>query len=328
MQKSKGLGIFLIFTMIFVLASAVSAGEFPTKALRLLLPWSAASNSAMSAKLVTDGASKILGEPILVEAAGGAGGTVAGARLAKAKPDGYTIMMANSATNGTALYARKNLTYNNDNFEFLIQHAEVQLALIVKADAPYKSLEQFIAYAKKNPVKVAWQGVGTGQHVCFELLKLKTGGLKLDYVPVIRGSQLRVSVLGGHTDASIIMGGGGGTGDEWKMALDGGARILAVAAKERLKAYPNSPTFREKGIDAVYMAWLGIAAPKGMPDGVSKKLKEALYKVMEDPKTIQSIERLGYSAVFRKSEEFTRYVKEYEALVSMVIKEANIEVKK
>jgi len=248
-----------LLLILFVFASITSAADFPTKGIEVLTLGGASATGTISLKIVTDAASKLLGKPILLVPAAGAGGIIAGMRCAGAKPDGYTLLQASSATNGTALYTRKDVNYKNSDFEFLAQYCTTELGLIVRSDSRIRTLKDFIAYAKENNTKFAYQGVGTGQHICMELLKLKVGGLKIDYVPVVSGFDLRVSVLGGHTDAAIVMGGGGGPGDEFKQTLDGGGRILAVPSKSRLRPYPDIPTFVENGLDVVYQTWLGIA---------------------------------------------------------------------
>jgi tripartite-type tricarboxylate transporter receptor subunit TctC len=256
--------------------------------------------------------------------AGGAGGANAGRRAASAKPDGYTLLAAQSATNGTALHVRKDVLYQNKDFEFLAQYSATELGLIVKADSPIKTLKDFIAHAKKNNVTFAYQGVGVGQHIVMELLKLKTGGLKITYVPVVSAFDLRLSVIGGHTDAAIVMGGAGGSGDEFAQVLNSGGRILAVASNKRLRDYPDIPTYAENGLDIIYQAWLGIAGPKGMPKEVSQKLKDVLYQVLQDPQVIKNLGNLGYKLVFRRSEEFTRYVEDFENMIKKVVEDANI----
>jgi len=319
---------FMTFLVLIILShsSFGSAAEYPTKPIECLLPFGPGSVIAVSVKVVMDAASKHLGQPVLMVSAGGAGGIIAGMRCVSAKPDGHTLLAANSATNGTSLYTRKEVKYKNKDFEFLAQYATTELGLIVKADSLIKTLKDFIAYAKEKNLKFAYQGVGTGQHISMELLKLKAGGLKIDYIPVISAFDLRTSVLGGHVDASIIMGGAGGSGDEFRQALEGGAKIIAVASKGRVKAYPDLPTFTENGLDVVYQTWLGIAAPKGMPREVSQKLKDVLYEVLKNPQVIQGIERLGYKFEFRNSEGFTEYVKEFEDLIKKVVEEAKIPV--
>lgn len=315
---------FSVLAILFCFTAFSFAADYPTKPIECLIAWGPSSTSAISVKVVTDAMSKLLGKPILLVTAAGAGGMVAGMRCASAKPDGYTLLGAQSATNGTALHTRNNVKYKNSDFEFLAQYCSTELGLIVKADSPIKNLKDFIAYAKKNNVTFAYQGVGVGQHIVMELLKLKVGGLKISYVPVVSAFDLRLSVIGGHTDAAIIMGGGGGPGDEFKQTLESGGRIIAVANKARLKNYPDIPTFTENGMDIVYQTWLGIAAPKGMPREVSQKLKDVLYKVISDPQTAKNIENLGYNFEFRKSEEFTKYVQDFENLIEKVVKEAKI----
>ena len=101
---------------------------------------------------------------------------------------------------------------------------------------------------------------------------------------------------------------------------------MAVTTKERLKAYPQVPTFAERRIQVVLSAWYGIAGPKGMPQEVSRKLKEVIYKMIREAETIKVIESLGYRYEFRPSEEFTQFVKEREKLIEKIIKEAGIPV--
>ena len=315
-----------VLALALLWGASVSAAEFPTKSMEWLAPFGPGAPSAISLKIVGDAVSKTLGQPVLNVPAPGAGGMVAGARTARAKPDGYTLLGANSATNATIFYIKKDVPYKNSDFEFLAEYGAFDLGLIVKADSPFKTLEDYIEFVRKNPnaLKQASTGVGTSGHLCLELLKIKAGGLKIDMVPFKTTFELRTSVLGGHTNASFVYGGGGGSGDEFKQVLEGGGRILAVTTQKRLTAYPDVPTFVEKGLPVVFSAWYGIAGPKGMPREVSQKLKDAIYKALKDPQIVQAIEGLGYRFEFRNSEEFTAFVKGYEELVKNIVKEANI----
>jgi len=101
---------------------------------------------------------------------------------------------------------------------------------------------------------------------------------------------------------------------------------LAVAARNRLKPYPQVPTFKEKGLDVVFSAWYGIAGPKGMPRDVAGRIKEAIYKALHDPQVIQGIEGLGFRFEFRNSEDFTSFVGEFDNLVKKIVEEAKIAV--
>ncbi len=323
-KKTRWLIKFLVLVTMLGFARFSLASDYPTKPIECLMPMGPGAVSAIGVKIITDAAAKILGKPILQVSALGPGGIVAGRRCAMAKPDGYTILASNSAINGTALCTRKDVGYENSDFEFLAFWAFQDMGLTTKPGAPFKTLEEFITYGKENRVKAGLMGVGTGGHMCFELLKLEIPGLKIDYVPAVSSPDMRMLLLGGNIDVAILMGGSGGSTDEFTQAIESGSRVIAVSSKERLKAFPNVPTYFEKGLNVVLSAWTGIVAPKGMPKEISEKLKNALYKALEDPQVIQGVEKLGNRCVFMKSEEFTKYVKEYENLIRRIVKEAKI----
>jgi tripartite-type tricarboxylate transporter receptor subunit TctC len=293
-----------------------------------LAPFGPGGPSAVSLKVIGDHVSKVLGKPVLIVPAPGGGGTIAGARVAKAKPDGYTLLGANSATNGTALLMKKDLPYKNEDFEFIAEYGAMDLGLAVKSDSPFQTLEDYLEYAKKNPsvVKTGTTGVGATDHLVGELLAMEAGRIKVDAVPFKSPAEKRTAILGGHVHSGFIYGGGGGPGDEFRQILEGGGRFLAVTTPTRLKAYPSIPTFAERKFDVVLSAWYGIAGPKGMPKEVSQKLKEVIYKILREPETIKTIESLGYRYEFRTGEELTQLVKERERLVERIIKEAKIPV--
>lgn len=327
MERKKSLFTrILAFAIMLFWGNLSLAVDFPTKPIEWLAPYGPGAPSALSLKIVMDTASKYLGQPVLMIGAAGAGGTIASSRVARAKPDGYTLLQVTSGNNGSALYTKKDLAYTNDDFEFLAQYGGFDIALFVKADSEFKTLEDFIEYAKKNPntIKVCTQGVGTGQHLTLELLKLKGGGLKIDMVVFKTTFEMRTNVLGGHVHGSFIFGGAGGSNDEFRRCLDGGGRLLAVASKKRLEAYPDLPTFSEKGLDIFYSAWYGIGGPKGMPPEVSQKLKNAIYKAIEEPEVVKAIKNMGFKYEFLKSEEFTGKAKEFGEIIKNVVEEAKI----
>ena len=327
MRSGRYRGI-LTLAIILLFSSHSSAAEFPTKPMEWLAPFGPGGPSAIAMKIIGDAASKSLAKPVLNIPAPGGGGTVAGSRVAKAKPDGYLLLGANSATNGTALYTKKDVPYKNNDFDFLAEYGALDLGLLVKADSSFKTLEEYLDYARKNPsgIKQASTGTGTSGHLCLELLKIRAGALKIDMVPYKTSFELRTAVLGGHCHAAFIYGGAGGPGDEFKQALEGGGRILAVTTMNRLKAYPQMPTFREKGLDVVFSAWYGIAGPKGLPKEVSQKLKTVIYQTLKDPQVIQGIESLGFRFEFRNAEEFTNFVREFDSLVKKIVEEAKVPV--
>ena len=154
---------------------------------------------------------------------------------------------------------------------------------------------------------------------------MRGGGLIIDPVPFRTAAEVDKAVINGNCHSAFTYGGGGGPNDLFQRALDSGARILAVTSKKRLEAWPQIPTFTEKGIDLVYSSWFGIGGPKGMPNEVISVLKNALYKVIQDPLVVKTAKDVGHRYEFRKHEEFTEFVKEYCAVTEQIVKEAKIE---
>jgi tripartite-type tricarboxylate transporter receptor subunit TctC len=330
-MKVKGMCLrgIVVLTIMFTLVSLSWAGEFPTKRMEWLAPWGITTSSGLAARIIADNINKsgIFPKQIILVPTQGAGGVLAGEQVAKrVEPDGHTLLLANSATNVIALHTKKDIKYTIDDFEFLALHNAIDMGLLVRGDAPYKTLEEFVEYVKKNPhkIKMAQSGVGTLGHLCLELFKLRGGGLKVDMVPYNTSTEMTTALLGGHCQASFMYGGEGGPTDNFTKTIDGGGRLLAVATEERQKAYPEVPTLKEKGLDVVISGWYGIAGPKGMPKVVSQKLKNAIYKAIEDPEVNKALKTLGLRYIFLKSEEFTSFVKEYDKLIRTIVEEAKI----
>jgi tripartite-type tricarboxylate transporter receptor subunit TctC len=326
MSRRFKTGLILV-VVAFLLPSFSMAAEYPTKPIEWLSPFGVGGPAAFAMKLIMDTASKkYLGQPSIMVNAPGAGGTIASARVARAKPDGHTLVMASSGPHGIAMYTVKDLPYTNEDFEFIAQFGVLEVALFVGPQSPFKTLAEFVDYARKNPhaLKFTTTGVGSGPNLILESLKLKAGGLQIDPVVYKNSPDQRTSVLGGHTHASVVYGGSGGPGDNISQAIEGGGKMLAVTAKKRLEAFPDIPTFAEQGYDISYRGWYGIAGPKGMPKNVSSKLKDAVYKSMQDPEVVKGIKALGFLYAPLHSEEFTKSVKEFEAEVKMIAEKAKI----
>lgn len=307
--------------------SGLAAG-FPERPIEVLAPYGTASNSAIALQIIAEEVSKVLPKPMVVVPAPGGGGTVAADRVKRAKPDGYTLLLTNAATNAVSPNI-KNVSYTNDDFEFIAEYGTFALGLVVAGDSPFKTIDDFMEFVRTNPhkMKQASTGAGTTGHLALELFKIKGGGLKIDMVPFKTTFEMRTAVLGGHTQSAFLYGGGGGSNDEFTQMIESGGRLLAVTTPERLPAYPNVPTLKEKGIDAVFSSWYGIAGPKGMPVETSAILKKAVYDALEKPDVKAAIERLGFKFEFRRSEEFTQFVKAFESQVKSIVREAGIEAK-
>ncbi len=324
------IGKILYFWVVIILLafpSFTSATGFPERPIEILMPYGVNDRHATIQRVIAEVMSKHLRQQVIITPAIGAGGTVAGEKIAhRTKPDGYTLIQVNSGTNAVALFTKKDLNYKEDDFIYLGQTHASDLGLVVAPNAPFKTLEEFLVYARKNPnvIKHASTGIGTSGHLCYEYLKLKSGGLKIDLVPFRTAPEVTKAVVSGVTHSASIYGGGGGPNDELQKAREGGARVLAVTSSQRSKAWPEVPTFKEKGIDLVWSGWWGLGGPKGLPNDVLLVLKDVLDKTIQDPQVAKIVEFCGARVEFRRNEEFTAFIKEYNKIIEMLVREAKI----
>ena len=277
----------------------------------------------MGARIIAGTLSEMIGRTVVVNNKPGAGGSIGAEYVAKAKPDGYTLFVFNSGSNGVTP-AIRSVRYKNEDFELFGQYAIQALGLVVKSDAPWKSVEELVQYAKKNPgaLKFATSGIGTSGHFCMELFKKAAGGLKIEHVPFKSGPEYIAALLGGHVHMGILYL------VDIKGPLEAGKlRLLAPATEKRLEDYPDVPTFAEKGYPEVKMtAWYGVSAPKGLPKDIADKLQTSLAKTFQHPEVKKMLTQIGYAPVYKDAEEFSRFVKEEEKKLTRIAKEANIKI--
>lgn len=254
----------------------------------------------------------------------GAGGTIGAEYVAHSKPDGYTLFVFNSGSNGVAVATRK-VRYKNSDFELLGQYAEQPMGLVVSAESPWKTLAELVGDIKKNPGKFTYgtSGIGTSGGFGMELLKMATGNLNINHVPFKSGPEVMAALLGGHINMSFFY-----LVDFKGPVQAGRLRLLATAGEKRLEEFPNAPTFTELGYPAIKMtAWYGVAAPKGIPKDVFNKLKDAFYKACATKDVQKMLAKIGYVPLFRTSEDFSAFVKAEDEKFVRVAKQAKIEIK-
>jgi tripartite-type tricarboxylate transporter receptor subunit TctC len=297
--------------------------DYPAKNIELVCPYGAGGSTSLGARIIAGTLSEILGRTVVVNNKPGAGGSSGAEYVARANPDGYTLFIFNSGSNGVTP-ATRSVRYKNEDFELFGQYASQPLGLVVKSDAPWKSLEELVQYAKKNPgvLKYATSGTGTSGHFCMELFKKVGGDLKIDHVPFKSGPEFIATLMGGHVQMGILYL------VDIKGPLEAGKlRLLATASENRLEDYPNIPTFAERGLPEVKMtAWYGISAPKGLPKEVSEKLKAALNKTCQHDEVKKMLTQIGYSPTYKDPVQFSRFVNEEEKKLNQIAKEANIKI--
>ncbi len=324
MNKKMALLLVMVGMIWMGVSHGVSEGEtiFPSKPIELVCPWGAGGSTSMGGRIIAGTLSELIGAPVIVVYKTGGGGLAAANYVAKSKPDGYTLLINNSSIN--AIWpAIRSIEYKNSDFEPLALYGLQPLGLAVKSDAPWKTLQDLITDAKKNPGKFKFgtSGFGTGSHLGMELFK-HTAGVKMDVMPLKSGAECVAGVLGGHIHMTLLYM------VDLKGSYEAGKlRILATAEEKRLEEYPDIPTFNEIGYPEVRVtAWYGIAARAGLPKMISDKLKDALSKTIKTPDVIKMLTKIGYVPVFKDSVEFAKFISSEEKKFLKIAREANIKL--
>lgn len=316
----KVIGICVLFFIAF-LGLAESQEKFPSREIIVVTGVPPGGSTDLTTRAFCNAASKILDQPIVVLNKPGAAHALALSYAMLKKPDGYTLITLSSA----ALYQQVRLKVPYDytkDFRFIMQNYDFQQGIVVKADSPWKTLDELIAYSKANPgkVRVGIMGLAAAQHVLMERLALKTGA-KWTYIPY-DSHEAVTACLGGHVEATC-----GAT--SWIPNVDAGQlMLLAVAGggDRRIPKYKDVPTVLELyGIPCLSFQCMG--GLKGLPDHTVDILHRAFKKALEDPDYIQMCEKFSTPIVYRGPEEITRYIMETHAIISKVLNEMGLKRK-
>ena len=296
-------GLFVVFLSSIaslVLINAAVGAEFPTKAVNLLIGYSAGGSTDLSSRALAAEASKILKQPVICSLVLG--------RVKGEKADGYTFYNAPTA-NFCRIPHLQAVPYDPlKDFAFIMQYGLYQYGILVRSDAPWKTFEELVEYAKKNPNKIKYgtSGLGTGQHLAMEYLGMKLG-IKWDHVPFPGGSQVVTALLGGHVQVISQT-------TEWKeQALAGKFRLLAVPTTQRLKAFPDVPTLMEKGYNFAVHSTLAFMGPAAMPAEAVDKLDKAFGEAMKSKIFLDVMDKFDMPPAYMGHEELTKFVhKDYQ----------------
>jgi tripartite-type tricarboxylate transporter receptor subunit TctC len=252
------ISLILISIHVYVFCAASPAhAEYPDRLITALISFAPGGSADMSFRALAIGAEKYLSQSIIMDNKGGGGGTLALANVANAKPDGYTICQAASTGIVRAPQIQK-VTYKPlKSFTPIMAYVGAHNSgLAVRSDAPWKTMKEFLDYAKKNPGKIKYgtPGVGSAPHHAMEYLAYKEG-IKWVHVPYTGSAPAMTALLGGHLDA-------GSVGPEWvPFAQAGNFRILGTHEYKRSAAFPDIPTFREQGYDFVNETVFSVFGP-------------------------------------------------------------------
>jgi len=291
---------------VWILAAAATSAfgqAFPSKPITLICPWPAGGGTDIHLRKIAELAAKRLGQAVVVENRPGGSGMNGPATMAKtARPDGYTISQL--AITAFRIPHMQKVDWDPINdFSYIVGLAGYTFGIVVKADSPFKSFEDLIAYAKANPGKLSYAtpGTGTSLHLAMEEIGVKAG-VKFLHIPFKGYADGATALLGGHVMIQVDSTG-------WARLVDAGLlRLLATLGDRRTRW--NAPTVKELGIDTVSNSPYGLVGPKGLPPQVVKVLHDAFRSASDDPDNLQTLQKLDQAQWYKSSEDYARWAAE------------------
>lgn len=310
MKKQKGMAVRRLAAGLAAVASLVAApaalAAYPEKPIRLIVGFSAGGTTDVVARIVGKEVGEALGEPVVVENRPGAGSNIAAEMVARADPDGYTLLMVavTSAINHT-LY--KNLKFDlTTDFDPVALAVRVPNVLVVNPEVKANSVDELVALLKANPgqVNFASSGSGTSIHMAGELFKLRAD-VDVAHIPYKGSANALTDLIGGQVQYMFD-----NMPSAWPHVESGKLRALAVTTADRSKTAPDLPTMQEAGFkDFDVSSWFGVIGPKGMPAEVVEKLNKSIREALAKPEVRERLEGLGAVPADTTPEQFGQFIK-------------------
>jgi putative tricarboxylic transport membrane protein len=278
---------------------AARAQEFPSKPIELVIPFGPGGSHDLTARAIVSVAQPYLGQPLVVVLKPGGGGAVGSQYVSRAKPDGHTLLLGGTGPNTIFALVQKAPT-GPDQFTPVARINYSPTIFAVRADAPWKSLREVIAFAKQNPGKLSFANTGPWGAADFPMrLIARAGGIEYNNIPFDGGGPSMLAVLGGHADGTFSF-----AAQLMPQLGAGKLRALAVTDSSRLAALPAVPTVREEGVDVTFTMWRAVLAPKGTPQPIVDKLEAAFKRITEDKSFQALVKQLGDDIQFLGGKEF------------------------
>jgi len=318
---ARGAALWFVTAMLCATpALAQDAKDYPNKPIRFIVPYPPAGGTDIVARIIVDPLAAVLGQPIVIENRGGAGGNVGTDVAAKSAPDGYTILFTlSSHTINPKLYEKLPFDVERD-FVPISLAALVPQILVANLSLPANNIAELIALAKREPGKLNYASVGTGSpaHIAGELFKLKAG-VDIVHVPYKGGGPAVTDTLGGQVQLAFVS-----IPAALQFVKAGKLKALAVTSDKRSLAAPDIPTIAESVPDCIVNSWYGALAPAKTPLAIIAKLQAAFAKVLAQPEVKDKLFLQGAEAASSTSAEFDRRIRDELKQWEYVIREAKI----
>jgi tripartite-type tricarboxylate transporter receptor subunit TctC len=317
----KSLFWLLIVSAAVLAGVPLSAAEFPTKPVTLVIPYPAGGSTDLTGRALAVAAKQYLGQPVICENKSGGGGTVGPSLVLSKPPDGYTIGISSGAV--TIAHHMGKLNFNPlEDSTPIIRYTTYVFGMVVRADAPWKTIQEFVKFAKENPQKVTYgtPGVGTNPHLAMEELSILTG-IQLVHMPFKGGAEAATALLGGHVDAVS-------DSTSWGPMVDAGKfRLLVTYSPQRMPKYPTVPTLKEAGYNMVYTSPLFMIGPKGIPKPIVAKLHDSLKKSLTDADYQSILKKYDMSENYLGPEDLDRAIRQESEQIRRVVQKLGLDKK-
>ncbi len=303
-------------------ALAQPQSAYPNKPITLIVPWPAGGSTDRHLRTLAEIAGKNLGQLIIVQNQPGGGGTIGPGNMAlNAKPDGYTISQFPLGMLRIPHMQKTQWNPLND-FSFIIGITGYTFGFVVRADSPYKTFNDYVEAARKQPgiIDYGSTGLGSSPHLLVEELGINSK-VQFNHVPFKGNADLMQALLGGHIKAASDASG-------WDKFVDNGQmRLLVTFGEKRTKRWPNVPTAKELGDNIVASSPYGLVGPKGMDPAIVKTLHDAFKKAMDDPKHMELLDQLNQDIWYRNGEQYAAWARETYAKDKVLIEKLGLAAK-
>jgi tripartite-type tricarboxylate transporter receptor subunit TctC len=280
------------------------AQTFPARPIKLIIAFPAGGPTDITMRSLADNASKVLGQPVVIENKPGAGGTLPAQQLQTAPADGYTLAQIPLGVFRLPYTTKINWDPVKD-IAYVINLTGYAFGIVVPADSPLKSWTHFVGWAKANPGRLTYGSTGTltSPHLTTELIAQELG-IQLQHIPYKGSADLAQAIVGGH-----VMAAADSTGFA-PLVESGKLRVLNTWGEKRLPRFPDAPTLKELGLNIVQASPFGIGAPRDTPPAVVKRLHDAFKKAMEEPSYVQALARYDMLPMYMSSAAYAKFAQD------------------
>jgi tripartite-type tricarboxylate transporter receptor subunit TctC len=297
---------FLAASVATVAAPAFAQAAWPAKPIKLVVPYAPGGTTDVIGRVISEYLGQRLGQNIVVENRPGKGASIGSSQVAKAAPDGYTLVVSNISAFAIAPPLYGDLDYDPvKDFTHITLASFNPSVLVVNPSFPAKTLAEYVAYAKANPDKLAFatSGPGSSNHILGTMLALKTG-TKLVHIPYRGAGPAMQDTIAGNVPSMF---------DSLPSAAPhikaGKVRALAVSGETRNPTFPDVPTMKEQGFDLVSYSWFGLSGPAKLPPPIVERLAREMQVVLKDPEVVKRWQEIGAEASTMTPEEYTQFIR-------------------